>query len=130
MAAARAVLADVAATRLYGGLVGWEHLPARTRRAMWHFSWDPGTLKVDWALSGPVPWDPAPAVAPGCVHISTASTGAHRVGPGGSRAGSVTPFVLAGRDHHDPTRSPAGTESMWAYTHVPQRVRGDAGPEG
>jgi phytoene dehydrogenase-like protein len=27
----------------------------------------------------------------------------------------------------DPTRSPAGTESLWAYTHVPQRVRGDAG---
>jgi phytoene dehydrogenase-like protein len=30
----------------------------------------------------------------------------------------------------DPTRSPAGTESMWAYTHVPQHVRGDAGPDG
>jgi phytoene dehydrogenase-like protein len=27
----------------------------------------------------------------------------------------------------DPTRSPAGTESAWAYTHVPQRIRGDAG---
>ena len=27
----------------------------------------------------------------------------------------------------DPTRSPAGTESLWAYTHVPQRVRDDAG---
>ena len=30
----------------------------------------------------------------------------------------------------DPTRSPPGTESMWAYTHVPQQVRGDAGPDG
>ena len=27
----------------------------------------------------------------------------------------------------DPTRSPQGTESLWAYTHVPQRVLGDAG---
>ena len=27
----------------------------------------------------------------------------------------------------DPSRSPAGTESLWAYTHVPQQVRGDAG---
>ena len=27
----------------------------------------------------------------------------------------------------DPTRSPAGTETVWAYTHVPLRVRGDAG---
>ena len=27
----------------------------------------------------------------------------------------------------DPTQSPEGTESLWAYTHVPQRVLGDAG---
>jgi phytoene dehydrogenase-like protein len=27
----------------------------------------------------------------------------------------------------DPTRSPTGTESLWAYTHVPQRVLSDAG---
>jgi phytoene dehydrogenase-like protein len=27
----------------------------------------------------------------------------------------------------DPTRSPEGTESLWAYTHVAQRVLGDAG---
>jgi phytoene dehydrogenase-like protein len=27
----------------------------------------------------------------------------------------------------DPTRSPTGTESLWAYAHVPQRVLNDAG---
>ena len=130
--AAGAVLADVAATRLYGGLVGWEHLPPRTRKAMRHFGWDPGTLKVDWALSGPVPWDPAPDVAPGCVHICDGldelSVEAAQVA-----AGLVPshPFLLAGQmTTTDPTRSPAGTESMWAYTHVPQQVRGDAGPDG
>ena len=30
----------------------------------------------------------------------------------------------------DPTRMPAGREVAWAYTHVPQRVRGDAGDDG
>jgi phytoene dehydrogenase-like protein len=30
----------------------------------------------------------------------------------------------------DPSRSPAGTESLWAYTPVPQRVHGDAGEDG
>jgi phytoene dehydrogenase-like protein len=30
----------------------------------------------------------------------------------------------------DPTRSPAGTESFWAYAHVPQRVTTDAGDGG
>jgi phytoene dehydrogenase-like protein len=30
----------------------------------------------------------------------------------------------------DPLRSPAGTESAWAYTHVPAEIRGDAGRAG
>lgn len=30
----------------------------------------------------------------------------------------------------DPSRSPAGTESAWAYTHVPRTIAGDAGPDG
>jgi phytoene dehydrogenase-like protein len=40
------------------------------------------------------------------------------------------PFVLLGQmTTADPTRSPSGTESIWAYTDVPQHVRGDAGAE-
>lgn len=40
------------------------------------------------------------------------------------------PFVLFGQmTTADPSRSPAGTESAWAYTHLPQRVIGDAGPD-
>jgi phytoene dehydrogenase-like protein len=36
------------------------------------------------------------------------------------------PFVLVGQlTTSDPTRSPAGTEAVWAYTHVPRRVKGD-----
>jgi phytoene dehydrogenase-like protein len=38
------------------------------------------------------------------------------------------PFMLTGQmTTSDPSRSPAGTESYWAYTHVPQEVRSDAG---
>jgi phytoene dehydrogenase-like protein len=41
------------------------------------------------------------------------------------------PFLILGQmTTTDPTRSPAGTESAWAYFHVPQRPRGDAGGEG
>jgi phytoene dehydrogenase-like protein len=41
------------------------------------------------------------------------------------------PFMLAGQmTTTDPTRSPAGTESMWAYTHVPQQTDRDAGDDG
>jgi phytoene dehydrogenase-like protein len=30
----------------------------------------------------------------------------------------------------DATRSPRGTESAWAYTHIPHEIRADAGDEG
>lgn len=128
---ARAVVADVAAGALYGGLVHWSELPARTRTAMRRFELDPGTLKVDWALSGPVPWTNAPATPPGTVHISDSldemgeaqAAIAHHLVP-------ARPFLLVGQmTTTDPTRSPTGTESLWAYTHVPQRVRGDQGPD-
>ncbi len=130
--ATQAVLADVPADRLYGGLVDWQHLPARTRRLMRRFAWDPATVKVDWALSGPVPWDPAPDVAPGCVHVvddlDDLTLAAAQVAAGRIPA---NPFLLAGQmTTSDRTRSPEGTESVWAYTHVPQRVRGDAGADG
>jgi phytoene dehydrogenase-like protein len=38
------------------------------------------------------------------------------------------PFLLVGQmGVADPSRVPAGHEALWAYTHVPQQVRGDAG---
>src|SRR3954453_9645159 len=41
------------------------------------------------------------------------------------------PSLLAGQmTTTDPTRSPLGTESMWAYTHVPRKTAGDAGEGG
>jgi phytoene dehydrogenase-like protein len=41
------------------------------------------------------------------------------------------PFLVLGQmTLTDPTRSPAGTETAWAYTHVPQEPKGDAGDDG
>jgi hypothetical protein len=41
------------------------------------------------------------------------------------------PFLLIGQmTTADPTRSPTGTEALWAYTHVPHHVSGDAGSQG
>ena len=48
---------------------------ARTRLLMRRFRWDPGTIKVDWALSGPVPWASAPSAAPGTLHLSRVTRG-------------------------------------------------------
>src|SRR5436305_4599607 len=68
--ARRAVLAAMAASRLYGGLVSWDHLPPRLMDDMRRFEWDYSTFKVDWALREPVPWR-APGVAgAGTVHVA------------------------------------------------------------
>ncbi len=130
--ARQAVIADVSAPALYGGLVPWEHLPGRLRAKMRQFSWDPGTIKVDWALDGPAPWTNPPRRTPGTVHI-VERTDVLAIMQAQMSSGLVpdTPFLLVGQmAAADPTRAPGGAESMWAYTHVPQEVRGDAGGEG
>ncbi|KAF0647224.1 MULTISPECIES: phytoene desaturase family protein [Streptomyces] len=132
VAARRAVLADVTAPALYGGLVAWEHLPGRLRDDMRRFQWDVGTVKVDWALDRPVPWAADGPARAGTVHLADgvdeltrfAAQLARRLVPD-------RPFLVLGQmTTADPTRSPAGTESAWAYTHVPRTVAGDAGPDG
>lgn len=130
--ARHAILADCDATALLATMVGPEHLPAGVVERMRLVQRSSATFKVDWALSDPIPWlDPAVAGA-GTVHVAedldeltvTATQLALGMVP-------ADPFLLVGQmTTTDPTRSPAGTESAWAYTHVPMDVRGDAGGEG
>ncbi len=130
--ARRAVLADVAAPHLYGGLVHAADLPARTVRAMTSFELDPGTVKVDWALDGGVPWAKPPPYDPGTFHVAdSVEQMTEALGQVSARAIPAAPFMLAGQmSTADPTRSPAGTEALWAYTHVPQDAIRDAGDDG
>lgn len=127
--AGKAVLADVPAPALYGGLVSWENLPSRTRRKMANFEWDPGTLKVDWALDGPVPWANPPMATPGTVHLAESVDEIARWQVElSNHTVSARPFLLIGQmAAADASRAPAGQESLWAYTHVPQRTVSDAG---
>jgi phytoene dehydrogenase-like protein len=129
--ARKAVLADTAAPSLYLDLVGAEHLPRRQLRALRRFRWDHGTVKLDWALSGPIPWIAEPARRAGVVHVID-SVAALRTAGAQLERGQVPaePFMIVGQTTTaDATRSPAGTEAAWAYTHVPQEIRGDAGAD-
>jgi phytoene dehydrogenase-like protein len=126
--ARRAVLADVPAPVLYRDLVGADALPAAFARDIAHFQWDHATVKVDWALRAPIPWTAAGVRGAGTVHLGVDLDGMSRYGAD-LATGRVpeTPFVVLGQlTTSDPTRSPAGTESAWGYTHVPQRLAGDA----
>jgi phytoene dehydrogenase-like protein len=127
--ARRAILADVSAPALYLDLVGSQHLPPALLENLRHFQWDAATFKVDWALDGPAPWTAAPARRAGTIHLADsldqltqwAAELAMSLIP-------ADPFLLFGQQSvADPTRSPPGTDTAWAYTHLPRRPKGDAG---
>jgi phytoene dehydrogenase-like protein len=122
--ARKAVLADVSAPALYGALLRPDQVPARLLEDLRRFTWDPATIKVNWALDGPVPWSAAEAQGAGTLHLGVDDTGFVDFAADLS-TGRVPgrPFLLFGQmTTADDTRSPAGTESAWAYTHVPQSL--------
>ncbi len=119
----RAVLADVSpralATHLLEGS-GADRLRARMRR--FRFGW--GTFKMDWALSGPVPWRSAEARESAVVHAGD-SVADLRHFTRQVRSGSLpdNPYLVIGQQSLcDPTRAPAGCHTLWAYSRVPSRL--------
>ncbi|MDQ1034117.1 phytoene dehydrogenase-like protein [Streptomyces sp. V3I8] len=132
VSARRAVLADVSAPALYGDLVDSADLPRQVLDDLRRFQWDFATFKVDWALDGSVPWQAPEAALAGTVHLADGVDELTRFAAQVAM-GQVPdrPFALFGQmTTSDPTRSPEGTESAWAYTHVPHRIKGDAGDDG
>jgi len=121
--ARRAVLADVPAPALFLDLVGPDRLPPRLVEDLDHFRWDGATVKVDWAVSGPVPWKNPAAAGAGTVHLGADLDGLTRYAADlATGAVPPQPFLLIGQmSTADPTHSPPGTESLWAYTHLPHR---------
>ncbi|WP_406396613.1 NAD(P)/FAD-dependent oxidoreductase [Streptomyces sp. NBC_00882] len=130
--ARRAVLADVSVPALYGDLLDPEHLPAQLQEDLRRFQWDLATFKVDWALDGPVPWQAEQASRAGTVHLADGLDELTRFAAQiALREVPERPFLLFGQmTTADATRSPQGTESAWAYTHIPHEIGADAGDEG
>ncbi|MQA13294.1 MAG: NAD(P)-binding protein [Pseudonocardiaceae bacterium] len=125
--ARRAVLADVSAPSLYGELLDADVVPPRLREDLRHFQWDTPVVKLNWALDGPIPWRAPDVATAGTVHLGRDTAGL--VGwTAEIEMGTVPspPFLLLGQmTTADPSRSPRGTESAWAYTHLPRGTRSD-----
>jgi phytoene dehydrogenase-like protein len=124
--AARAVLADVGAPALFCQLLEPGLVSGWLRRAMHRFRYGWGTFKMDWALAGPVPWSAAEAREAAVVHAGDsiddliAFTRQVRAGELPAR-----PYLVIGQQSLiDPTRAPAGGQTLWAYSHVPSYLPG------
>ncbi len=127
--ARRAVLAAVDAPQLYLRLLDRADVPASVLADIRRFEWDWSTVKIDWTLDGPIPWSAPEARRAPVVHV-TDSVDALTVQSSQLRMGLIPdrPFLIFGQySMVDPSRQPEGKETAWAYTHVPQHVRGDAG---
>ncbi|HSL59905.1 MAG TPA: NAD(P)/FAD-dependent oxidoreductase [Acidimicrobiales bacterium] len=130
--ARRAVIADVVAPQLYGWLLRGVPMPGRVAADLARYQPGAATFKVNWALDRPVPWADPEVGSAGTVHLADSVDELSRTTVEiATGALPSRPFLLIGQmTTADATRSPAGTESLWAYTHVPQQVRGDAGGDG
>ena len=118
---ARTVVADVAPAALLR-LAG-DALDARYARHLRAYRAGPATLKVDWALSGPIPWEAQEAREAGTVHVGGGDREVlDALAPHGGEL-HERPFMLLGQQSlADPTRAPAGKHTAWAYTHGPHEA--------
>jgi phytoene dehydrogenase-like protein len=127
----RAVLADVSAPALYEQLLPHHAVSDRIRSDLRGFQWDTPVVKVNYALGRPIPWRSPSLAGAGTVHVG-ADTDAMVRWATDLETGVVpeAPFMLLGQmTTTDPSRSPAGTESCWAYTHLPRGITDDAAAE-
>lgn len=125
----RAVISACDAQITFLRLLRHGDLPASFLSRLGRFERADATFKLDWALSRPIPWSDPSVSGAGTVHIADSvdelTTTTTQLVTGHVPA---VPFIVMGQmTTADPSRSPEGTESAWAYTHVPQAVRGDAG---
>ncbi|MFD5322582.1 phytoene desaturase family protein [Streptomyces sp. NPDC127092] len=84
-------------------------------------------FKIDYALSGPVPWTAEDARRAGTVQIGpTMGEIDTALNQASSGTAPDTPFLITAQPSLvDPGRAPEGKHVFWAYGHVPNGWRGD-----
>ncbi|MFK4221788.1 phytoene desaturase family protein [Streptomyces sp. NPDC019890] len=97
-------------------------------QAYQHYRYGAAAFKIDYALSGPMPWTAKEARTAGTVHIGP-TAGEIEAALHAAVAGSDprVPFLITSQPTViDPSRAPAGKHVLWAYGHVPAGWEGDA----
>ncbi|RWZ51039.1 NAD(P)/FAD-dependent oxidoreductase [Labedella phragmitis] len=102
--------------------IAGERFPDGYARRLARFRYGNAAAKVDFALSGPVPWTSPELRRAGTLHIggTRAEIAAAEAEVAAGRH-SPTPYVLAAQPSIlDEGRAPAGAHVLWTYTHVPR----------
>ncbi len=98
-----------------------EALPGAYRALLCRYRYGPATVKVDWALDGPIPWEAAEPRIAGTVHVAGGEEELVRTIDESQDRLPERPFLLLGQQSlADPSRAPAGKHTAWAYTHGPR----------
>jgi phytoene dehydrogenase-like protein len=124
-AGARAILFDVTPRQVVR--IAGEHLPGWYRSQLEHYRYGPGIFKVDYALSGPVPWTAEACTRAGTVHLGGRfeKVAESERAPSSGR-NQERPFVIVAQQSlFDPSRAPEGRHTLWAYCHVPNGSTAD-----
>ena len=121
----RATLLDL--TTWQAAKVADSMLPDAYRKKLERFPHGPGIWKIDYALDGPVPWTADACRRAGTVHLGgtldEVAEGERDTNRGRMPA---RPFVLVAQHGVcDPSRAPAGQQTLWAYCHIPRGYKGD-----
>jgi phytoene dehydrogenase-like protein len=129
--ARRAIIADVSAPRLFCDMLPAQAVPDSLLSDLKHYLWDPPVVKVNYALDGLIPWRAQSLTGVGTIHLGADGHGLVRwMADVNTRVVPERPFMLLGQTTTaDPRRSPKGTESVWAYTHLPRNVDDDESAE-
>jgi phytoene dehydrogenase-like protein len=98
-----------------------DRLRGRYRRRLEGYRYGPAAFKLDFALSGPIPWKAADCARAGTVHLggTLAEIAASEAEVGRGRHPERPYVLLAQQSLFDPSRAPAGKHTAWAYCHVP-----------
>ncbi|MBV9335384.1 MAG: NAD(P)/FAD-dependent oxidoreductase [Solirubrobacterales bacterium] len=95
--------------------------PNPYRALLRRYRYGPATLKVDWALDGPIPWEAPEPRAAGTVHVGGVDEELVRTIAETQHRLPTRPFLLLGQQSlADRTRAPEGKHTAWAYTHGPR----------
>ncbi len=122
---ARAYLFDTSPEQM--AAIAGSRLPRRYADRLRRYRHGPGVFKIDYALSGPVPWTAEACRRAGTVHlgssvgdISAALRSVHR------GTAPARPFLITAQPSlSDPARAPAGSHVFWVYGKVPNGWRQD-----